>query len=729
MRAVSGGLLALCFVCSTGVQADGNSQLDNWSLYGQNALHLEQYDSFGDDSASPYSFTGVQAFDELNVMANRQFSAYNNLNIQAFGVANQSDYRSNDSGFILERAKLNWENGDVGVPFRLEVGDFFAQQTYRTLQRSLKGVQLELQPRFSSATRNSIQLFMGLADPVYRRLDDDPDTYAGGSWLLENDRVGALSLTSVYNYRNNTTARPSLPSREQWVNSIAWARDFTFGTQNLQADSELAYFSGDVTVNNAIAPKHDVGIYAQVNGWGTKLPYDYRFRFERYGQYFQPAGAAIVPNRRTIEGYAGWRFQSGLQVRARAQTFRNNLESANYSDTDVLGINLTGPFIASDDSMIIGQLDAYLQRIADQGDTTNSHIYSVNANLEIPVSDALSVRPGIFFNHANDHIHGNVVIRRQLSIPLDYRFSVGSVSGTISPGVVYNDFSGNHNGSNQVAPSISMTLSGGPHSLSLSHNVLLVNTDLQSGTDSTTQQSSLRYTYSKGRNQISLEAYYFGRNPVPGANTNAYKLGLTWTYSYDKPVSTAPISTPTAGYSPSRPSHTITVQGGELRMQDLAPGIPVETLDSLATVAGLSKPFKQGNMLIYETPFYKEIQRRQRLAFVVDGGTLQKTIVVIDFMNTGDIDTMAQTYSRLRDILYQRLGTPDVQLDKGAFSHTIAGDMVAGKFKRLDEWKMPDGLLRFGIPARTDGQVRIEVIYAKSFPPYSDNHWGEEDLR
>ena len=48
---------------------------------------------------------------------------------------------------------------------------------------------------------------------------------------------------------------------------------------------------------------------------------------------------------------------------------------------------------------------------------------------------------------------------------------------------------------------------------------------------------------------------------------------------------------------------------------------------------------------------------------------------------------------------------------------------------RVMEWDTPTGIIRFGIPRRCDGQVRMEIQQRQSFPPPSETLWSIEAVR
>ncbi|MBN8531273.1 MAG: hypothetical protein J0L97_05370, partial [Alphaproteobacteria bacterium] len=161
------------------------SVFSGWEIYGNNTARYEAYDIGGDPSASPYPHRGSHMYDEFDVNFARQFSPYRRLRGQIFGLVNGSDYRQIDDGLVPERLNIQFENGESSIPYRVEAGDFFANLSYRTMQRSLKGAQVELQPDFGNPQRrHSILFFSGAQQPYWRHFDASEDYHNGASWLI-----------------------------------------------------------------------------------------------------------------------------------------------------------------------------------------------------------------------------------------------------------------------------------------------------------------------------------------------------------------------------------------------------------------------------------------------------------------------------------------------------------------------------------------------------------------
>ena len=120
--------------------------LPEWRIDGTNTFRAEQSGVAGDAGANPNPDNAFDFFDEVHLELERRYSPWNFLRGSFDGVVNNSEFRSANRGIVPERANLTWTKGDGSVPLRAEAGDFFGFYSFRTLQRALKGGQLELQP-------------------------------------------------------------------------------------------------------------------------------------------------------------------------------------------------------------------------------------------------------------------------------------------------------------------------------------------------------------------------------------------------------------------------------------------------------------------------------------------------------------------------------------------------------------------------------------------------------
>ncbi|PIR00327.1 MAG: hypothetical protein COV66_07540 [Nitrospinae bacterium CG11_big_fil_rev_8_21_14_0_20_45_15] len=699
--------------------------LPEWSFSGQNTLKMEEYVRNGKKSGSPYPFVGFQLSNDYNLNAKRKISPYEDVEIQAFGVINDSEYRSTENGMVLERGKIQWQKGDANIPLKMEVGDFFGQQTSRTLQRSLKGIQLELQPEFNvEGQEHSIQFFSGVSKGAYRDLEKNVELFSGASWLMQDKQYGSFTFTTVHNYKENTLARNI--ERNQVVSSLAWGRKFQlYNLFQFEAEGELAKSFSDAGTNGT-GREDDKGIFGQINGKMMNLPLTYRIRYEYYGDDFRPGGATISSDQETKEAHLGWRFDNGMQVRTRLQRFTTNVESSNTTDTDVWGLNVNGPLWDRGDlGAITGQVDFFTQGVETRrGLSTNNQTQNINASLNVPVVRDVTFRPGMVLTFAKNQNTNVSTANRQFSSAVDYSFTTAGLNGTVSPSLTYQrNASGAGTLDENVNPSLSLFLANQVHSLRMSYNAQVQNAfGSTSAIDSTTQQSSLNYVYTWKQHQFGLEANQFSRDPRPGLDSDAYRVGLSWTFNFDR-LAKAAVQTTDMAVAPRETG------SGPLRMIDLPPGGSLKEAQAILQAKGFRSPVERAGLFIYEGRFLNSIERRQRLGLLTTGNRIDQSVLVIDFQAVGDVDSVSQTFERVRKIMNQRYGSPNFFIEEGNFSNNLSNDLTSGSFKRIVEWTTPYGRLRFGIPRRTDGLIRIEIQHAKTFPPVANSNWSIEQLR
>ncbi len=705
------------------------SILPDWRLSGSNTARASWYDAAGLASAGPYPFEGPMAFDEFNLYFDQRRSRYDLIRGEVSGVVNADDgYRSSFNGMVPERLNFTRENGEGGLPYRLEVGDYFAYYSYLTLQRSLKGVQLELQPVTDAAgRRHSIIITSGADEPDWRGLTLKDDYSNGISWLIQDPEQGSLNLNLVYNHRDGASSKSTL-DRDQYVFSIAAEKAFALWRQNLNLEVEGARFIGDHNGLSGAASgrsKHDTGLFAELTGFDRSMPLDYRLRYERYGQNFRPRGAVVTPDRASYEAHAGWRFTNGLRARARVQVFDDALETANTLRTRTYGLNLSGPMLQALWRGVSGTVDAYLQNRNSDTGSTDTLSQTLNASLSKSLPHDWNGRAAWFYQHLNDQTATNADrLTNQLSISADHPIRIGGFEGLITPGVNLRTLRNGGNYSNDVTPSLALSLHRGPHALRVDYASQIQHRRLAlSGPDIDTHTLNLDYRYTRGASVFGIEANAFNRNPDPGQHTNAYRVSLTWTYNFDRP----PLRLARAARPPApSPGPGVTIR---IDPYALAPGLPRAAVMRALATAGISGASRQGAYLVYEYPLFNRILKRQRLGLRFMAGSLADSVLIIDFDDVGDRDSVKQTYERVRQELLRRYGPATRTYEQGRFTAGFVDDVNRQRLIRLVEWETPSGILRFGIPRRLDGQVRMEIRHARRLPRPGETLWSVEAIR
>lgn len=704
--------------------ADGaGGPFADWNVFGTNTLRIDQFDAHGPGSGSPYPFEGPQIYDEFGLSFDRQDRDYARWRGQIFGVLNGNRYRSQDDDIVPERLNLSREVGDVGLPYRWEVGDYFSYASYMTQQRSMKGGQLEVQPRFGNRI-DSLVVFAGANEPSWQDFDPHEDVSAGASYLLNSERFGAWGFNTVFNHRDSR-ARVGELDRNQVVASVNFERGLLLGSEALNFEGEYAHFTGDhdgITTAASGRDRSAKGYFVELTGLSQALPLDYRLRAERYEKDFRPRGTVVTADRRSAEAHAGWRFATGQSLRMRLQHFDDTFQSGNELETRTGGINWSGPLLGAASPDLYGQVDFYLQHRDNVLGTIDLRTYTLSADISKPITAAWYGRIGLFLQDIDDRtVFDADRDTWQLALSADHAFTFGSLSGLVTPGVLVRLERDSRPTSDDFQPTLAFQLSQNRHAVGFNYGVLIQDR-LESGTtDVLTHTVTADYRYTRNQHLLGVELNYFGRHPQPGLNTDAWNVGVYWTYTFDRPAARR--------FAPARGTMPGSARITALDLREIAPGLVLgETIAALDGL-GLTGANEQGNVLVYEAPVLREIPQRQRLVLAHSADQIDTAALLIEFDNLGSVDTVQQTFERVRKALIDRYGPPANVFEEGEFGPNFVRDVNAQRFIRITEWQTAQGVLRFGIPRRYDGRVRMELQHRPVFPALRDTLWGLEAVR
>jgi len=704
--------------------------LSGWQVEGTNTGRISIYDAHGPGAGSPYPFEGLMGYDELDLRAYRRESAYDAWRAEFSGVLNADDYRSADKGIVPERMSLVRENGEAAIPYRLELGDHFAYYSYLTLQRSLKGAQVEWQPGGSSrARRHSLVLTAGADEPSWRSLTPRDDFTTGISWLVSDVALGSININAVHNHGDAVASR-GLLQRNQLVLSVAGEKPFTAGSHRLVFEAEAAALRGDhdgVIGAASGQDQSDTGWFAAMRGQALTVPWDYELRYERYGQDFRPRGAVVPPDRRTLEARSGWRFDNGILLRGRVQRFEDGIETANPTYTRTSGLTLSGPLLRAWVPGSSARVDAFVQNQNNEARTLSRITRSLIADARFPIGAGWNAHAGVFLQHRDDRSAGDVDrLTQQVSFGAGHRISLGRLTGFVTPGIVLRKVTLGRSHDVDVNPTLALRLAGGPHGLDFDVGSLLQNRSAAlGGTDVGTHTVNMNYRYRRRAHEFGLEANLFGRDPDGIDATAAYRVAVSWTWHFDRPpqragaLTLAPAGEAAAPAAPAR--------AGVL---ELAPGVPADVALAVLLDAGAGTPSAQDEWQVWEFALLERVLRRQRLGLELAGGELRRMVLVIDFDDSGDTHSVRQSFESVRKALIETLGAPTRSFSEGDFGPAFAAEVNAQRFINVTEWDTREGTtIRFGVPRRLDGQVRMEVQHARRFASPRDTLWSADAIR
>lgn len=705
------------------------TQAGDWNFTGLNTAKATFVDNVGVSGASPYPFEGDMYYNETSIYFDRQDSDFASWRGELTGVYNlNDDYRTRDFGLTPERLNLTRTSGE-SLPYRAELGDYFAYYSYLTLQRSLKGLQFEVQPFTSNNRQHSIVFSSGANQSDWTELTPSDDYFNGASWLMQDRKLGSWSVNITNNFRDESGKLATL-DRSQFVYSVAGEVPFQLASHQLAMELEAAHFNGDhdgLTGAASGQDRSDNGYLFQLRGNSRNLPLDYRFRFEHYGQDFRPQGAIVTSDRRSYELHAGWRFGAGIRARLRAQLFQDGYETANTLSTRTYGLNLSGPILGKIYPGLIGSLDAYIQNTDNELVTSSQLTQTLNLNLNAPLGRGWSGRLGMFIqNNENRLASFGDRMTRQLNIGVDRMFAINGWQGYFTPGLTMRTERKGGNYSNDISPSLALRINKDSHSINMNYGSLVQNRSLLlNGIDVDTHTFNLDYRFSIRRHTVGIEANLYNRQSQPGNSTEAYRVSLYWTMNLDR----SPAGTVFSRRSSAPAVATVEAGALNISLNTLGPGATGADVRDQLAAANINQASEQGGFLVYEADVLPDIFHRQRLAMQFVGGVISRTVIIIDFDDVGNRDSNAQTYEQIRQSLIRELGSPARTYDEGEFSPNLVTDVNSQRFVRITEWNTPKGVIRFGIPRRLDGLVRMEIQHATAFMPPGDTLWSIDEVR
>ena len=279
-------------------------------------------------------------------------------------------------------------------------------------------------------------------------------------------------------------------------------------------------------------------------------------------------------------------------------------------------------------------------------------------------------------------------------------------------------------------PTAALSMSRGPHALSLSSNYTALNR-LDGVADVSDRSVAASYSFRRGRLDCGLEGQYALNAPHDGEDTATRRLAvfvkwhLAGRIRRKAPSGSAPTSWRTSSKEP-RLHADMSLVGG------LVPGMP--TANALAALerVGLRPEATTPGVHVVDAALLTDAALLQRLALVHAGEKLTRVILVLEPATTG-VDQgrdIGRAFSRVLSRLERIYGQPAVYRERGDFGPLFAVDVNRGHFVRIFEWRTEHGTtIRFGVPRRLDGVVRFELHHAVTMPPLSDGLWSVEAVR
>ena len=534
---IRAGVLLLGLLSASGVAGE----VGEWRLQGETHLHMEQYRVSGDERLSPYAHEGTQSFQELNLQLSGRPTVNQYWELNTSGVLSQSDYRTDDQGFTAEWLHLRHENTAGALPLRLDMGDQYARFSRYTLDRTLQGARVEVQAAESTDWRNSVVWMSGRDRSDWVGSTGTGDRFHGGSWLVQHDRYGRYSVNLVQAESDDDR---ETPADDHLVSSLAAEWKLPLFRQTMAAEAEWAWLDGSA---NAAETGGDRAVGLRLDGKDRYLPLGYDFRYERFGEGFEPAGVHREPSARLADsrrlGAGGnWRFPAGVEFHGRYDRYVDDASSqvlavddwllrvkapATFGLTPRLGSEWALRF--RDRENRVGSVDteateaSWRLRLADDGTDTVTRL-----NLR--------------WYELDDHAAG-VLTRRERHLSLDHTrgLLLGGATLRVTPGVDYRNQTG-HGEVTLLNPTLRVGATRDRHRMGLN----LGFRELDRPTASDLHEYSLRvdYRYSLRTHVFGLEYDHMLRDVRQEDDMEAWRAGAFWRYSFDHGLTGRAMSAP-----------------------------------------------------------------------------------------------------------------------------------------------------------------------------------------
>ncbi len=630
------------------------------------------------DATPVYPVSGSQAYIEARWRSSMRWSNYHSLDTRLLVYANDSDLRG-DGGLVLGNAAIEWQNGSTGLPWRLTVGDHFGRFSQRSLQQSLKGLALELQP----GSQHSIQFLSGVAGQEYADLDVDQRRYDGVSWLYSPFQSTRLGFNWV-RYRDEAAASVSRARLEQDTHSIFLDSRFPWAGQQMALQLEWARAEGSVDPLTPTLSARGDGRFAQLSG--RRGVFDYHLRFEDNDRDFRPAGGLAAPDRRNREARVGYKFGQAT-LEARWQSLETE-RSTNRFSTRLVGARLGLPFGGT-------AIDAYRQTLSDAAASRDGVFDSVRISSGFALSADFSLAGGLVYQNNDDRISGRNMQNLELSLRANRRWQLAAGRATFAPGVVARRREDAGDRVDELGPSLGWHWSGRQHSLRMDYSWLSQDATGLPNSGSTNQSLRLHYAFESESHRLAVNVEHQYRSPDELPALAGSRLTLTYSYL------------PSSGHAaPGRPEPLVLAGLRIGDYYDMSAGRP------------------EGDWRVRDERVFAAIGFRQRLAVRLRDERVEEIVVLIDLPPEADAASVSTSLSEVRARIMRQLGAADISrgdtpIDAGWRSAFARGELV-----RVHDWVGKRAILRVGLASiEPAGRPYIVVRLTRDELPSGSTGW------
>jgi len=506
----------------------------SWTFFGAVEAQVDDYSVSGDPQPSPYRFEGTFWTTRIGLNALYDNRAGRTARAEASVRASDDDYLAED-GFVVEAFRLELEDGARRIPYRVGAGEVFANFSRRTLQRSIRGFSLELQPKSAAGHGHSLIAVSGSGAVQWSDVFDSEATdlwFSGLSYLWASVNGRSTLVANVVHASHSGSADTAVQLVGDDVDQLISGVSAETRIGEFRLEGELAYLSGESDGEDV----GDVSGFAQVTHQHRALWW--RLRYEDNGEDFRPLGGlGIIANRRNGELQGRWAFNGHGQLAVRAQRITDDVNGvgpqiekktwgASYQGSPwrgrpsfTLRLAWDRNDIRADDGSRDNRFDGWRLELGD--DLGKGY----SANYSALFRDNRDIVTNSFSTEGIDQ-----------TLTVGKRFTVGRSAGGgigmhLRGGLTHRRQTGN-SAYSTVKPVIDVSVHSAHHRLDLHLAFLDQDFTLETITDLENHTRRLIYSYVRGPHTVSVEAGQILRVPDGFEETDSRKYSLRYRYNF-----------------------------------------------------------------------------------------------------------------------------------------------------------------------------------------------------
>lgn len=485
-----------------------------WEIQGSNEIRWDYYHVSGDKTQSSYQETGSFLSDRLNLNMSKELKPGKHVDFHVETLVADDAYLA-DEGIALEWLHLQLEDASTNIPYRIEIGDIYANVSSRTLQRTIRGATVDLQSQ-SPTKSQSLLLLSGTGETRWEETFDkkgDDLYFNSASYLLstQSTQKKTIGFNIVHAHQSAAAEAFLFPvtSQDQYIGSIIGQADLG----KITVEGEYAYALQSIS---SASNTSGTGGYLQISN--DSRHFSNRLRFEKNDADFIPLGGiGVISNRNAVEFHSKFRPKFGGTFNLRVQHFQDNVDGPFARvDTKAFSTRYKGR-LKKWRPRLKYVLSAEAQTIEAKDLTTDISFNRYEFILKDTFKHGFYGRYRINYTDSKD-----TAARFSPKKRINNIFSIGRrFKGKLfDEEVKYNirlALKNRHQYENAgfffYRPLIGFSARSKHHNLRLRYFMKLQDTDRATANDFSNHSRKASYTYRRGRHSISLEWSEFLRSP------------------------------------------------------------------------------------------------------------------------------------------------------------------------------------------------------------------------